>query len=68
MNIGLEEETFSKIILVILCALVFVVAIFIFDVMTGGHIIRTMVSLIMWYIPGTGRLLPGFTGVHGIPI
>jgi len=66
-EVELEEESYSKILLIVLSILVVIIFIFVFDIMTGGTLIRDIVSMIVWALP-FGDMLKGYIGVHGIPI
>ena len=63
----LEEESYSKVLLIILSILVVIIIIFVFNLMTGGTLIRDVVSVIISVLP-FGRFLQGYVGIHGIPI
>jgi len=66
-EVELEEEAYSKILIIVLAILVVIIVIFVFDIMTGGYLIRNIVSMLVWASP-FGPFLKGYIGIHGIPI
>lgn len=63
----LEEESYSKILIIILAILVVIIFIFVLNIMTGGTLFRDIASMIAWALP-FGDMLKGYLGVHAIPI
>ncbi len=66
--VELEEETYSKMVFILIAILVVVTFIFILDIITGGTLFQTILCMVVWAIPGVGRQMPGYVGCHAIPI
>ena len=63
-----EEETYSKIVFILLAILVVIMFIFILDIMTGGRLFQSMLCMIVWYVPVVGPQLPGYLECYAIPL
>lgn len=57
METEMEEETFSKVIYIVIGILTVILFVVILDIMTGGNLFCTLVSSIVFYIPLTGSVL-----------
>jgi len=57
METEVEEETYSKVIYIVIGILSVIIFIIILDVMTGGNLFCTLVSSIVFYIPISGSTL-----------
>jgi multisubunit Na+/H+ antiporter MnhG subunit len=68
METQIEEETYSKVMYIIIGILAVIVFIIILDVMTGGSLFRTLVCSIVFYIPLTGPVTSTYIGCGGIPL
>jgi hypothetical protein len=67
METAFEEETFHKIIYIILAILCIILIIVILDVMTGGTLFGSIVCMMVWYLPITGPTLTPYL-CSGVPI
>jgi hypothetical protein len=67
METEMEEETYSKVIYIIIGILVLIILAAVMDVMTGGSLFGDLVCAMLWHMP-FNPLLPGYTGCGGIPI
>jgi hypothetical protein len=61
METELEEESYSRIVIIILGLVVVILAAFILYFMRNGDLLRYVCN-IAWTIPFSGRLLPGYLG------
>jgi heme/copper-type cytochrome/quinol oxidase subunit 4 len=68
METALEEETYSKVIYIIVGILAIILTVVILDVMTGGSLIKTLVCGMVWYLPVSGSVLAGYLGCGGIAL
>ena len=68
METALEEETYSKVIYIIIGVLTIVMIIIVLDIMTGGDLFRSLVCAMVWYLPLTGSVLAGYLGCGGIAL
>jgi len=68
METEMEEETYNKVIYIIIGIFAVLIFIIILDVMTGGSLFKDIVCSIVWYLPFSGPLLPGYIGCSGVPI
>jgi predicted membrane channel-forming protein YqfA (hemolysin III family) len=57
METEMEEETFSKVIYIVIGILTVILFIIILDIMTGGSLFCTLVGSIVFFIPLTGSVL-----------
>jgi len=72
-EVEFEEQSMSKITLIILCILSAIVFAFIlYDIMTGGSIIKSIICPLVWSLPGIfgpmGKFLPSYIGCNILPI
>jgi len=68
METALEEETYSKVIYIIIGILALVITVIILDVVTGGTLFKSIVCAMVWYLPVTGGVVAGYIGCGGIPL
>jgi len=68
METAMEEETYSKVIYIIIGLLAIVITIVILDVMTGGRLFSKIVCAMVWYLPFGGSVMAGYLGCGGIPL
>jgi len=68
MEAEFEEEIYTKIMLIVVAILVIIVLVFILDIIVGGTLFKSLLCSIVWYLPFTGRQLPGYLGCQAIPI
>ncbi|MFH1229386.1 MAG: hypothetical protein V1678_03100 [Candidatus Aenigmatarchaeota archaeon] len=68
METALEEETYEKMIYIVIGILVVVVTIVIMDLMTGGTLFKNLVCAIVWYLPLSGNVGASYVGCGGIPL
>jgi hypothetical protein len=65
METAMEEETYGKVILIIMGILSLIVFIIVIDVMTGHNLFKSLSCSMLWYL---GSLLPGYLNCGGIAI
>lgn len=68
METELEEESYNKIILIIIGILVIIISVVLLDIMTGGSLFSSLVCMMVWYLPFSGSVLSGYLGCAGIPL
>ena len=68
MEAELEEETYHKVIYIIIGVLEIIIMIAILDLMTGSNLFKSIVCSMVWYLPFNGNILPGYLGCSGIPL
>jgi hypothetical protein len=68
METAMEEETYNKVIYIIIGILAIIIFIFVLDVMTGGTLFSSIVCAMVWYLPFSGSVLSGYLGCGGIPL
>jgi hypothetical protein len=68
METALEEETYEKMIYIVIGILVVVVTVVIMDLMTGGTLFKDLVCAIVWYLPLSGTTLSPYIGCGGIAL
>lgn len=67
METAVEEETYGKVIYIIIGLLSLIVLVIVLDILTGGHLINTLVCSMVFYLPVTGTSLAGYIGCN-VPI
>jgi hypothetical protein len=67
METGMEEQTYSKVMYIIIGILSVIVLAFVIDVMTGGSVFRSLTCSILWYMP-FGRTMVGYVDCGSIPL
>ncbi|MBN2202979.1 MAG: hypothetical protein JW700_02250 [Candidatus Aenigmarchaeota archaeon] len=68
METGMEEETYSKIIFIIIGAMAIVVMIIILDIMTGGNLFSSLLCSMVWWLPFSGSNLVPYLNCGSIPL
>jgi hypothetical protein len=68
METQMEEETYSKIIYIIIGIITVILFIIILDIMTGGRLFSTLVCSMAFYIPLTGGVLSHYLGCGGVAL
>jgi hypothetical protein len=68
METAMEEETYSKVIYIIIGILALIIFIIVLDVMTGGTLFSSIACAMVWYMPFSGSVLSGYLGCGGIPL
>ena len=64
----MEEETYNKVIYIIMGILAIIAFIFVLDVMTGGTLFSSIVCAMTWYLPFSGPPITPYIGCGGIPL
>ena len=67
METDMEEQTYSKIMYIIIGILAVIVLIFVLDLMTGRKLFQSLTCAILWYMP-FGRTLVGYLNCQGVPL
>ena len=66
METAVEEETYSKVIYIIIGILALIVFVMVLDILGGGHLIRNLTCAMVFYLPLTGTPLSAYLGCGGI--
>lgn len=71
MGYELQEESYTRVALIILGILMIIVVFFIIDMLSGGKvtggIVRPIVCALVYYLPG-GSILGGYVPCGGVPL
>ena len=57
MQSEVQEETFTKVLYIVIGIFALITIIFVLDVMSGGYLFDTIVCMLVWYIPFSGPVL-----------
>jgi hypothetical protein len=68
METAMEEETYNKVVYIIIGILAIIIFIFVLDVMTGGTLFSSIVCAMVWYLPFSGPIVAPYVGCGGIPL
>lgn len=67
-----QEETYTRVGLIILLILGVIIIIFVIDIVTGGKIsqglVKPLVCLLVYWTPIIGSVLAGYVGCGAIPL
>jgi pheromone shutdown protein TraB len=67
METAMEEETYSKVIYIIIGILALIIFVIVLDVMTGGTLFSSIACAMVWYTP-FNSVVAGYLGCGGIPL
>jgi hypothetical protein len=67
METEMEEQVYSKIVYILIGILGIIIIGVVLDVMFGGHIISSLCSAMLWYVPITGPVTTGYVDCGKIP-
>jgi len=68
METAMEEESYNKVIYIVLGILAIIIFIFLLNIMTGGNLFSSLVCGMVWYLPLSGPLLTNYLGCGGIAL
>ena len=68
MEFEMEEETYSKIVIILIGILALIIFAVLLDIMTGGTLFRSLLCAIAWYMPLTGPNLAAYLNCGAVPL
>ncbi|MFH0929441.1 MAG: hypothetical protein V1818_03740 [Candidatus Aenigmatarchaeota archaeon] len=68
METAMEEEAYTKVVIIIVGILAVVLFVALLDIMTGGTLFRSLICSMVWYLPLTGTNLVAYLNCGAVPL